>query len=177
MNGHRRGHYEHYASVLLLLLVLMGSSTTIGVVVTAADKVPEKYRASFEAAQSAILAGFSTVLDAERSGASVSLLTEDLNTAQHQLSRALTFYAVGDSQSATMAIAQSQLIAQEVTVEAKLLKATALAANQSRFLNSVLVMIVGGAGLSLFLLLSWKRFRKGYVRRLRGSVPELAGGE
>ena len=57
MYGHQRGHCEHYVSVLLLLIVLMGSSTTIGAVVTSADTVPEKYRASFEAAQSAIMAG------------------------------------------------------------------------------------------------------------------------
>ena len=177
MNTHRSGHYDHYVSVLLLLLVLMGSSTTIGAVVTAADTVPEKYRASFEAAQSAILTGFSTALDAERSGADVSLLVQDLTTAQHQLYDVWVFDAVGDTDGAVMAIAQSQLMAQEVTAEAKLLKATALAANQSRFLNSVLVMIVGGAGLSLILLLAWRRFRRGYVRRLRGAVPELAGGE
>jgi hypothetical protein len=115
------------------------------------------------------------VLDAERSGADVSLLVEDLNTAQHQLSGVWVFDAVGDTEGATLAIAQSQLIAQEVAAEAKQLKATTIAANQSRLMNSALVMIAGGAGLCLILLLAWKRFKRGYVRRLRRSVPELAG--
>jgi hypothetical protein len=145
-------------------------------VATAADNVPEKYRAGVEAAQSAILTGFSTVLDAERSGADVSLLLEDLNSAQHQLSDVWVFDAVGDTQGAVLAIAQSQQMAQEVAAEAKLLKASALAAYQSRLVNSVLVMVAGGAVLSLFLLLAWRRFRRGYVRRLRGTVPELGGG-
>ena len=175
MNISRRGYYRPIVSVILVFLVFLGPSVTIGRVATAADNVPEKYRESFEAAQSAILTGFSTVLDAERSGADVSLLVEDLNTAQHQLSGVWVFDAVGDTEGATLAIAQSQLIAQEVAAEAKQLKATTIAANQSRLMNSALVMIAGGAGLCLILLLAWKRFKRGYVRRLRRSVPELAG--
>jgi len=159
----------------LVLLVFLGPSVTIGRVVTASDNVPEKYRESFDAAQSAVLTGFSTVLDAERSGADVSLLVDDLNTAQHQLSGVWVFDAVGDTEGATLAIAQSQLIAQEVAAEAKLLKATAIAANQSRLMNPALGMKEGGDGLCLILRMAWKRYKRGYVRSVRRSVPELTG--
>jgi hypothetical protein len=161
----------------LVLVVFFASSATMGTVATAADRVPEKYRASFEAAQSAILTSYSTLLDAERSGADVRLLLEDLNTAQHQLDDVWVFALVGDNEGAVMAISQSQLMAQEAAAEAKQLKATTIAANQSSLMNSVLVMIAGGAVISLFLLLVWRRFRRGYVRRLRGSVPELVRGD
>lgn len=144
MTDRARPFSRPHLVLLLLLLVFIGLSSIIVVVASATDNVPSQYQASVEAAQSAIFSGFSASLDAEKAGANVSTLLADLNVAQQRLSGVRAFTTIDDNGGAESAIAESQLVAEQVAIQAQRLKVQAIASHEARFQVSVVALIVWG---------------------------------
>jgi hypothetical protein len=116
-------------------------------------------------------------LDAERAGANVSGLILRLNEAGGILAEAEMALGNGDSSEAASKAGQCIGIAESVKSDADVLKASALEKAQTVFWTSLTFSVVGIVVFVVVLMLVWRWFKGGYVRRMLGMKPEVAADE
>jgi hypothetical protein len=116
-------------------------------------------------------------LDAERAGANVSGLILRLNEAGGILAEAEMALGNGNSNEAASKAGQCIGIAQSVKGDADVLKASALEEAQTLFWTSLTFSVVGIPVFIVVLMLVWRWFKRGYVRKMFGMKPEVAHGE
>jgi hypothetical protein len=157
----------------LLVLVLAGLFSHGVFVVCGADEASS----SVGEADVAVRRAFNATLDAERAGANVSGLILRLNEAGTILGEAEMALKDGNSSEAASKAVQCVEIAESVKGDADVLKASALDEAQTVFWTSLTFSVVGIAVFVVVLEFVWRRFKRGYVRKMLGMKPEVADGE
>jgi hypothetical protein len=157
----------------LLVLVLAGLFSHGVFVVRGADEASS----SVGEADVAVRQAFNATLDAERAGANVSGLILRLNEAGTILGEAEIALKDGNSSEAASKAVQCIGIAESVKGDADVLKASALDEARTVFWASLTFSVVSIAVFVVVLMLVWRWFKRGYVRRMLGMKPEVAADE
>jgi hypothetical protein len=161
-------------SVSFLLVLALAGLFSHGVfVVRGADEASS----SVGEADVAVRRAFNATLDAERAGANVSGLIVRLNEAGGILTEAEMALGNGNSSEAAGKAVQCIGIAESVKSDADVLKASALDEAQTVFWASLTFSVVGIAVFVVVLVLVWRWFKGGYVRKMLGMKPEVADDE
>ena len=134
---------------------------------------PDQPASQLQAANSAVEQAFNAVLDAEKAGANVTGLLVQLNVASGDLAQAENSYRAGDSNTAAVQADSVLPIAQEVTTSAQDAKQAALVSGQNSFWLTIAFTEIGAFVLVLVLFLVWRRFKRGYMKKLPGLKPEV----
>ena len=116
---------------------------------------------------------FNAVLNAEKAGANVTLLLNQLNNATGLLTQAENAYGVGDSNTAANDVSTVLPIAQQVTTEAQTAKETALTSTQTGFRFLIIITIIAVVVFVLALFLVWSWFKRSYIEGLSEAKPEV----
>jgi predicted S18 family serine protease len=124
-------------------------------------------------AENMVKKAFSAVLEAENAGANVESLLSRLNDGMNLLARAEMAYKAGDVSGATKNATDASAIASEVETEALSVKFAASISSQTAFWSTVGIINLAEAAFILFMFLSWRWFKKNYIKRLRNSKPEV----
>ena len=162
------------ASVSFLLVLALAGLFSHGVfVVCGADEAST----SVGDADVAVRQAFNATLDAERAGANVSGLILRLNEAGRILTEAEIALGNGNSSEAASKAVQCIGIAESVKSDADVLKASALDGARTVFWMSLTFSVVGIAVFVVVLMLVWRWFKGGYVRKMLGMKPEVAHDE
>ncbi len=126
-----------------------------------------------QSANNLVEAAFNAVLDAEKAGANITALLNNLNNAENILAQAENSYRTGDLNT-TLARANSIFpIAQEVITSAQDAKQTALVSGQNTFWSTIAFTATAGFVFVLVLFLVWRRFKRGYIDSLSEAKPEV----
>jgi hypothetical protein len=157
----------------LLVLVLVGLFSHGVFVVRGADEASS----SVGEADVAVRRAFNATLEAERAGANVSGLIVRLNEAGGILVEAEMALGNGNSSEAAGKAVQCIGIAQSVKSDADVLKASALDGARTVFWASLAFSVVDIVAFVVVLMLVWRWFKRGYVRRMLGMKPEVTTGE
>jgi len=158
---------------LLLVLVVAGLLSYWPLCVRGDNKAS----ASVSQADVAVRQAFNATLDAERAGANVSSLIVSLNEAGDTLADAKNALRLGDSSGAANNASLCIGIAESVQTDANALKTSALAEAQSVFWAYLTFSVVSIAVFVGLLVLFWRRFKRGYGRKVLGMKPEVLANE
>lgn len=158
---------------LLLVLAVAGLLLYGPLCVKGADEASS----SVPEADVAVRQAFQATLNAERAGANVSGLMLRLNEAGVILGEAEIAFGNGDSSGAAGNASLCIGIAGSVKSDADVLKASALDEAQAVFQTSLIVSVVGIATFVVVLVLVWRWFKRGYVRKTLGLKPEVVSDE
>jgi hypothetical protein len=126
-----------------------------------------------QAANIAVGQAFDAVLVAERAGANVTGLLTQLDFAGSVLARAENSYRSGDLDAAAVQADRVLPIAQAVTISAQGATQTASVSGTNSFWLTIAFTVIGGSVFVLALFLVWGRFKRGYLKKLFGSKPEV----
>ncbi len=116
---------------------------------------------------------FTAVLDAEKAGANVTGLLNQLNVAADLLAQADNLYRSGDVAGATNALNQVLPITQQVAVQTATAESNAKTASQNALVLTVVFSVVGSILFVLVLFWVWRAFKKRYISRMLASKPEV----
>jgi hypothetical protein len=125
-------------------------------------------------ADQALRTAFNSVSDAEHSGADVSLSLTNLTDAASLLSKAEGALKAGNYSDAVTDAGACKSLANGVAVDAVALKNDAVAASSSWWVTVVLSAVASVIFVGV-LFLVWRWLRRGYVKKMLGSRPEVTG--
>jgi hypothetical protein len=126
------------------------------------------------AADQALRVAFNGVLDAEQSGANVSVLLSRLNEAGVALSGAEVALKAGNYSDAVSGALTCKSLAIDAGEDALALKNDAVAASGYWWVTVLLSWVVSVVFVGV-LFFVWRWFRRGYVKKMLGSRPEVTG--
>ena len=116
---------------------------------------------------------FNAVLDAEKAGANVTELLSKLNTAGDLLAGAQNVLNSGNSVNITSNLENVRLIADQVNVDAVNLRNVSLVNSQNFHWLILTFSVMGAVVFVFFLLVVWRRFKRGSIRKLLETKPEV----
>ena len=137
-----------------------------------ADAQTDQTESKLQAANGAVEQAFNAVLDAEKVGANVTGLLAQLNVAAGVLAQAENSFRTGDFNTSATQADSVLPIAQEVTNSAHA-KQAALVSGQNAFWFTIAFTEIGASVFVLVLFLVWRRFKRGYMKKLFGLKPEV----
>ena len=126
-----------------------------------------------QAANYAVKYAFNAVLDAERAGANVTDLLNQLNDAAGIFAQAVISCRNGDPNTTSDKADSALAIAERVTTAAQDARQTALVSGQNAFWSTLAFTVIGAFAFVLILLLVWRRFKRKYVKNLSAAKPEV----
>lgn len=124
-------------------------------------------------ADNAMRQAFSSVFDAEGAGANVSDLIASLDEAGRILADAETAIRIGNLREAESKANACIGIAGNIKTEATSLKSTALTDTQRSFRYTSAFSVAGMTVFAVALVFVWRRFKRGYSKRVLGMRPEV----
>ena len=113
-----------------------------------------------QTANTSIEQAYDGILSAEKAGANVTGLLEQLNVATGLLAQAENSYRTGDTSAAANYADQAVPIAQQVKTQATVAKNSAVSSKQNDFIFTVVFVIIGSQVFLLVLLFVWRRVKK-----------------
>jgi hypothetical protein len=128
-----------------------------------------------QAANAAVEQTFKAVLDAEKAGANVNDLLDQLNYAAGVLAKADNSYRAGDFNKAAVQADNVLSIIQKVTDSAQNSKQTSLVSGQNSFWFITAFTIIGVFAFVLVLFLVWRRLKRIYTKSLSEAKLEVIG--
>jgi len=152
-----------------LLFLIVGVFFVSDLVSAQTDKVDSE----LQAANDSVNHAFTAVLDAEKAGANVTSLLNQLNGATGLLSEAENAYRSGDSNTALNDATTVVLVAQQVMATAQSTKNGASALAQSAFWSTSVLTVLWAIMLIVVLFLVWRWFRQRYIRNLSSARSEV----
>jgi hypothetical protein len=152
--------------IVLLSVTVSGEGSTLAQI--------DDTSAKMNSVSSAIDQAFNSVLSAEKTGANVTGLIEQLNAATDLLARAENSYRTGDTSATANYADQAVPIAQQVKAQATGLKNSAVSSKQNNFVFTVVFVVMGSEVFILSLLFVWRLVKKRYVNEMLESKPEVA---
>jgi hypothetical protein len=158
---------------LLMILVVVGLLSYGSLCVKGAGDASM----SVGEADGAVRQAFNATLDAEKAGANVSGLIVRLNEAGGFLGEAEVALNNGNSSEAANEANYCIEIAKSVQSDADALRASASNEAPTAFWTSVAFSAVSIAVFIVVLMLVWQRFKRKYIRKVLGSMPEVASDE
>jgi len=158
-------------SVVVLLALLALSVSVLGVdyVVAQTDQAGLK----LQVANSAFEQAFNAFLDAERAGANVTILLDQLNVAADLLAQAEMAYRNVDSATVANKADSALSIVLEVKADAVSAENAALVAYQNAFWLTAALSAVGVAVFVFVLFSVWRLLKQRYVKNFLGAKPEV----
>ena len=154
-----------------LLVIIMLSSAISGSGFTTAQT--DDITTRWEVASSAVEQAFNAVLSAEKAGANVTGLLEQLTAATGLLAQAENSFRNGDKIAAANYAVQVIPIAQQVAGQATTAEESATVANQHVFEFTVTFVVIGSILFILGLFLVWRLFKRRYVNKMLEAKPEV----
>jgi hypothetical protein len=154
---------------LLVIITLAIAVSGVSLVVGQADDATTK----LETANNAVQQAFNNVLSAEKAGANVTSLLNQLNSAANYLAEAENANRAGDNSAVTSNANLALLITQQVNTQVQSAKESATIATQNSFWLTIGFTIVGAILLILSLFWGWHFFKQFYIRKLMESKPEV----
>ena len=133
--------------------------------------------AKLQAANNAINQAFNSVLDAEKAGANVTGLLNQLNDAANLLSNAENAYRTGNFDVATNNADIILLVTQQVTVSSQSNKENALNSAHTMFWTNSALTVIAAIVLVVVLLLLWRRTKHSYIKSIYEAKPEVVTDE
>jgi hypothetical protein len=155
-------------SIILFLLVVLAISTPFLSIVRASDET-----VSIQFANSSINQAFANVLRAEEAGGNVTTLLSKLNSAAALLAEADNAYNSGLLTNVTSYADNARLIADQVNGDSLTLLNSSIAESKNSFLSTMLFSTVAIALLVIALLLTWRRLKRAYTKKLLNLKPEI----
>jgi hypothetical protein len=152
-------------AILLIITVIAGLQITL---VKASNE-----SASIQAANSSINQAFANVLDAEKAGGNVTQLLAKLNSAGEFLAEADNAYRSGNLANVTSEAENARLMADQVNSNALSLLNASIGGSQNSFVLTLIFSVDGVFVFVVVLLLVWRRFKRGYMKKLHGLKPEV----
>ena len=154
--------------ICLLCLCVFGSVPRVfgATYKEAADRIAE--------AEDSLRGAFNTVVDAEHAGANVSVLAQRLNQAGASLGRARGYLTVGNYSGALSFADNCKSLAGGVGSDAVALKGDAVAAAGNWWVP-VVISVAGSVVVIIAMFAVWRWFKRGYLKRVLGSRPEVTG--
>jgi hypothetical protein len=128
---------------------------------------------SIQAANEAIRTAYTSIASAEKEGANVTALLNQLDVAAAYLSSAEIFYRVGDLASASSNAEKVLSIAQQVDSAAQTAELAAQVNSHDSFWSTFAVSVGGSAILALALLFVWRRIKSNHTEKFSQTKPEL----
>lgn len=128
---------------------------------------------SIAESEDTLFSAYETVLDAERVGANVSVLLQNLTVASTYLSNANIFYRLGDFDHANNFADICHEIAMDVMKKAVVLQNEAGSFHETKFRATVFLSVVGVLFVIVLGYVSWRVFKGRYYRQVLGSKPEV----
>jgi hypothetical protein len=112
-------------------------------------------------------------VDAEKAGGNVTLLLARLNTAGDLLSDSQNTYNSGTIANVTFNAEKARQTAEQVSIDAaKLLEISTVESQNSLWLTFIF-SVTGSIVFLVFLLIIWRRFKRGYTKKLLNMKPEV----
>jgi predicted PurR-regulated permease PerM len=134
---------------------------------------PDQIASKLHQANTAVGQAFNAVLEAEKAGGNVTELLAKLNTAGDLLAGAQNALNSGNSANIASNLENVRLIANQISVDAVNLRNVSLV-NSQNFLWLTLTFSVAGAVFFVFFLLAvWRRFKRGSIKKLLETKPEV----
>ena len=133
-------------------------------------------KSQLQNAANAFAQAFAAVSDAQKAGANVTSLVNQLNSAGSSLSQADMSYARGDFNGTIAAAAATILATQSIVPQAQNLKSSAQASGHDAALSSVAFSIIGVAVFLTVLFLVWRYVKNSYMRSILDARPEVVEG-
>ena len=133
----------------------------------------DQQSSKLQAADTAVNQAFNAVFDAEKSGANVTNLLVQINTAQGILAQAENSYRNGDSNTVSTQADSVLAIAQQITNQAQDAKQNAIVSSQNDFWSTIGLTAIGIFVFVLALFLVWRRFKRNYIESLSKAKPEV----
>jgi hypothetical protein len=130
-------------------------------------------KSSIEAADSSISQAFTNVLAAEKAGGNVTKLLARLDSAGELLAEANNAYRSGNLVNVTSKAENARSIADQVNSDAISLLNTSVSRSQNNFILTLFFSIDGAILFAVVLLLVWRRFKRGYMKKVLTSKPEV----
>ncbi|MEM1582873.1 MAG: hypothetical protein QXX94_07045 [Candidatus Bathyarchaeia archaeon] len=137
---------------LLLCICLLSSLILTGISSEEIDFIAQS--------EENILLAFEKVREAEKAGANVSELIEELNEALTLLHEAKTCFINGDLEKAAEKVSRSNNIVDDVKAKAIFLKDSAYAQAKNSYMLSFLTFIIGAPSIILATIVVWKWFKR-----------------
>jgi hypothetical protein len=119
-----------------------------------------------QATNTAVGQAFNAVLEAEKAGANVTALSFQLNEAAGVLAQAENSYRTGDFNTASAQADSVLPVIQEVSTSALNAKQTAVVSSRNAIWSSMTYTIIGILIFVLTLFLTWRWFKKRYIKNL-----------
>ena len=154
-----------------LLAILMLSMCVLGVHTAFAQT--NQVDSKLQLANDAVNQAFKAVLDAEKAGANVNSLLNQLNDASGLLAQAENIYRIGDNNKAAKDADAARLIAKQVTAAAQTAKGSVSASVQAAVFTTVAFAVEGAVVFVLALFLVWRWFKRSYINSLSEAKPEV----
>ena len=158
-----------YTTALALALLLL--TVTIDAFQTPLVLADEK--ASIETADLSINQAFISVLAAEKAGGNVTQLLTALNIAGELLAEAENAYRSGNPANVTSKAENARQIADQVNSDALTLRDVSLVESQNNFWLTLTFSVVGAVVFGIALLLVWRRFKRGCMKKMLAMKPEV----
>jgi hypothetical protein len=128
---------------------------------------------SIQTANASINQAFTNILAAEKGGADVTQLLSRLNDAGGLLAEAENAYQTGDLSNVNSKADSASLIAVQVNSDAVALLSRIDANSRNEFVTTLLFSIISIVVFLIVLALVWRRFKRGYYKKLLDSKPEV----
>jgi predicted PurR-regulated permease PerM len=126
-----------------------------------------------QAANTSVEQAFNAVLAAEKAGANVTNLLNQLNGASDLLAQAENVYRIGDNNKAANDADAVLPIAQQVTAVAQTAQGSVSASIQAAVFPTVAFTVEGAVVFVLVLFLVWSWFKRRYIKSLSDAKPEV----
>jgi hypothetical protein len=159
-------------SVCLISFILASLFILVGY---ASDE--EDATTAIQRGETAIASAYQAILDTESVGANVSSLLSRLGEAAELLAGAHMSFVNGDSANAALLANSSAEIAASIRVEAYETRDLTLHENSLSFQFSLAESILGLCVVIVATFISWRLFRRHYLRRVLKLKPELDRNE
>ena len=158
-------------SAIVLLSVLFLSTVSLSVNRVAAQT--SQAQSKLQAADSAVNQAFNAVLNAEKAGANVTGLDNQLSVAANWLAEAQVAYRAGDFNSTVVKADIAASAAQDVKVLAQSAESAALVNAQNGFWFAIGFSVGGSVVFVLGLFFVWGWLKKNYVKGMLDAKPEV----
>jgi hypothetical protein len=162
-------HKRHFILSFVFLESMLLFCFIAPIVIAQSDQVNLK----IQQADNTIEQAFNAIIDAERSGANITILLNQLNDANGALAKAENYYQSGNLDLAAPEADNAVSIAQQVTIQAENTKQAGMVSSQSIFLLTIGFTVVAILILVLALLFLWRVFKKWYIGNLSQAKPKV----
>jgi hypothetical protein len=154
---------------LLVIITLSFALSGVGSALAQTNDATSK----LQAANTAVEKAFKAVTDAEKVGANVTDLLNQLNGAIALFNKAQNAHRIGDDDISVIDANAVIPITEKVILQAQAIKESAIVADQNSLWSEIALAVIVSFVFVLVLFLVWGRFKKRYIDNLINAKPEV----